>query len=129
MPSSGPWANPHVASTDNYSVFHTEALKFFKNELSSYEQSEILGYTELWFLGLEAEKLHVTPEKFSKTSFDDEHGSYIKVMGKYVVVTPGAWGSGTGSSLERKKKVWFFFFFFEITFGDDTSQSRHPEGF
>lgn len=81
-PSSGSWVNPHVASTDNYSVFHTEALKFFKNQLSSYEQSEILGYTELWFLGLEAEKLHVTPEKFSKTSFDDEHGSYMKVMGE-----------------------------------------------
>ncbi|CAK7299193.1 Dual specificity tyrosine-phosphorylation-regulated kinase 4 [Vulpes lagopus] len=39
---------------------------------------EILGYTELWFLGLEAEKLHMTPEKFSKMSFDDEHGSYMK---------------------------------------------------
>ncbi|XP_047598662.1 dual specificity tyrosine-phosphorylation-regulated kinase 4 isoform X2 [Lutra lutra] len=61
-----------------------EALKFFKNELSSYEQSEILGYTELWFLGLEAEKLRVTPEKFSKTSFDDEHGSYIKVLHDHI---------------------------------------------
>lgn len=68
--------------TDNYNVFHTEALKFFKNQLSSYEQSEILGYTELWFLGLEAEKLHMTPDKFSKTSFDDEHGSYMKVTGE-----------------------------------------------
>ncbi|XP_060046232.1 dual specificity tyrosine-phosphorylation-regulated kinase 4 isoform X2 [Erinaceus europaeus] len=62
----------------------TEALKFFKNQLSPYEQSEILGYTELWFLGLEAEKLHVTPEKFSKTSFDDEHGSYMKVLHDHI---------------------------------------------
>ncbi|XP_077025858.1 dual specificity tyrosine-phosphorylation-regulated kinase 4 isoform X2 [Tamandua tetradactyla] len=61
-----------------------EALKFFKNQLSSYEQSEILGYTELWFLGLEAEKLKVAPEKFSKTSFDDEHGSYIKVLNDHI---------------------------------------------
>ncbi|XP_034501472.1 dual specificity tyrosine-phosphorylation-regulated kinase 4 isoform X4 [Ailuropoda melanoleuca] len=61
-----------------------EALRFFKNQLSSYEQSEILGYTELWFLGLEAEKLHVTPEKFSKTSFDDEHGSYLKVLHDHI---------------------------------------------
>ncbi|XP_029810188.1 dual specificity tyrosine-phosphorylation-regulated kinase 4 isoform X1 [Suricata suricatta] len=61
-----------------------EALKFFKNQLSSYEQSEILGYTELWFLGLEAKKLHVTPEKFSKTSFDDEHGSYMKVLHDHI---------------------------------------------
>uniref|UniRef100_A0A8C3YMK3 Dual specificity tyrosine-phosphorylation-regulated kinase 4 n=1 Tax=Catagonus wagneri TaxID=51154 RepID=A0A8C3YMK3_9CETA len=61
-----------------------EALKFFKNQLSSYEQSEILGYTELWFLGLEAEKLHMAPDKFSKTSFDDEHGSYMKVLHDHI---------------------------------------------
>ncbi|XP_024896868.1 dual specificity tyrosine-phosphorylation-regulated kinase 4 [Pteropus alecto] len=62
----------------------SEALKFFRNKLSSYEQSEILGYTELWFLGLEAEKLHVAPEKFTRTSFDDEHGSYMKVLHDHV---------------------------------------------
>uniref|UniRef100_A0A9L0KAX3 Dual specificity tyrosine-phosphorylation-regulated kinase 4 n=1 Tax=Equus asinus TaxID=9793 RepID=A0A9L0KAX3_EQUAS len=61
-----------------------EALKFFKNQLSSYEQSEILGYTELWFLGLEAEKLHMAPERFSKTSFDDDHGSYRKVLHDHI---------------------------------------------
>lgn len=62
-------------------MFFTEALKLFKNQLSPYEQSEILGYTELWFLGLEAKKLDLAPEKFSKTSFDDEQGSYLKVIG------------------------------------------------
>uniref|UniRef100_UPI004038726B dual specificity tyrosine-phosphorylation-regulated kinase 4-like n=1 Tax=Callospermophilus lateralis TaxID=76772 RepID=UPI004038726B len=61
-----------------------EALKNFKSKLSPYEQSEILGYTELWFLGLDAEKLNVAPEKFSKTSFDDEHGSYLKVLHDHI---------------------------------------------
>ncbi|CAO2606698.1 Dual specificity tyrosine-phosphorylation-regulated kinase 4, partial [Lemmus lemmus] len=61
-----------------------EALKFFKNQLTPYEQSEILGYSELWFLGLEAKKLKVAPEKFSKTGFDDEHGSYIKVLHDHI---------------------------------------------
>ncbi|XP_005378789.1 PREDICTED: dual specificity tyrosine-phosphorylation-regulated kinase 4 isoform X3 [Chinchilla lanigera] len=61
-----------------------EALKCYKNQLSLYEQSEILGYTELWFLGLEAKKLNVDPEKFSKTSFDDEHGSYMKVLHDHI---------------------------------------------
>ncbi|KAM9672368.1 dual specificity tyrosine-phosphorylation-regulated kinase 4 [Trichechus inunguis] len=61
-----------------------EALKFFKNQLSPYEQNEILGYTELWFLGLEAEKLNMASEKFSKTSFDDEHGSYMKVLHDHI---------------------------------------------
>ncbi|XP_058298741.1 dual specificity tyrosine-phosphorylation-regulated kinase 4 isoform X9 [Hylobates moloch] len=61
-----------------------EALKLFKNQLSPYEQSEILGYAELWFLGLEAKKLDMAPEKFSKTSFDDEHGSYLKVLHDHI---------------------------------------------
>lgn len=61
-----------------------EALKLFKNQLSPYEQSEILGYAELWFLGLEAKKLNMAPEKFSKTSFDDEHGSYLKVLHDHI---------------------------------------------
>ncbi|XP_006862829.1 PREDICTED: dual specificity tyrosine-phosphorylation-regulated kinase 4 [Chrysochloris asiatica] len=61
-----------------------EALRSFKNKLSPYEHSEILGYTELWFLGLEAEKLKMTPEKFSKTCFDDEHGSYKKVLHDHI---------------------------------------------
>ncbi|KAM6162702.1 LOW QUALITY PROTEIN: dual specificity tyrosine-phosphorylation-regulated kinase 4-like [Erethizon dorsatum] len=60
-----------------------EALKC-KNQLSLYEQNEILGYTELWFLGLEAEKLNVDPEKFSKTSFDDEPGSDTKVLRDHI---------------------------------------------
>ncbi|XP_036920522.1 dual specificity tyrosine-phosphorylation-regulated kinase 4 [Sturnira hondurensis] len=61
-----------------------EALRCFRNQLSSYEQSEILGYAELWFLGLEAKKFHVASEKFSKTSFDDEHGSYMKVLHDHI---------------------------------------------
>nr|XP_054300674.1 dual specificity tyrosine-phosphorylation-regulated kinase 4 isoform X8 [Pongo pygmaeus] len=61
-----------------------EALKLFKNQLSLYEQSEILGYAELWFLGLEAKKLDMAPEKLSKTSFDDEHGSYLKVLHDHI---------------------------------------------
>ncbi|XP_036615842.1 dual specificity tyrosine-phosphorylation-regulated kinase 4 [Trichosurus vulpecula] len=62
----------------------SEALKYFKNQLSVYERDEVLGYTELWFLGLEAQKLDVLPEKHSKTSFDDEHGSYIKVLHDHI---------------------------------------------
>ncbi|KAK2504944.1 hypothetical protein MC885_011087 [Smutsia gigantea] len=62
----------------------SEALKFFKNQLSSYEQSEVLGYPELWFLGLDTEKLRVAPEKLNKTSFDDEHGSYMKVLHDHI---------------------------------------------
>ncbi|XP_023559505.1 dual specificity tyrosine-phosphorylation-regulated kinase 4 [Octodon degus] len=62
----------------------SEALTYYKNQLSLYEQREILGYTELWFLGLEAKKLNVDAEKFSKTSFDDDHGCYLKVLHDHI---------------------------------------------
>nr|XP_031300150.1 dual specificity tyrosine-phosphorylation-regulated kinase 4 [Camelus dromedarius] len=75
---------PSKAHKHRVPLTAAEALKFFKNQLSSYEQSEILGYTELWFLGLDAEKLHMAPAKFSKTSFDDEHGYYMKVLHDHI---------------------------------------------
>ncbi|XP_076796715.1 dual specificity tyrosine-phosphorylation-regulated kinase 4 isoform X1 [Arvicanthis niloticus] len=76
--------HPELQKRHKVPLTAAEALKFFKNQLSPYEQSEILGYSELWFLGLEAKKLNVIPEKFSKTSFDDEHGSYVKVLHDHI---------------------------------------------
>uniref|UniRef100_A0A8C5K6R2 dual-specificity kinase n=1 Tax=Jaculus jaculus TaxID=51337 RepID=A0A8C5K6R2_JACJA len=76
--------HPELLRQHKVPLTAAEALKFFKNQLSPFEQSEILGYTELWFLGLEAKKLKVAPEKFSKTSFDDEHGSYMKVLHDHI---------------------------------------------
>ncbi|KAL1789337.1 RAD51-associated protein 1 isoform X1 [Sigmodon hispidus] len=76
--------HPELPKKHKVPLTAAEALKFFKNQLSPYEQSEILGYSELWYLGLEAKKLKVVPEKFSKTSFDDEHGSYMKVLHDHI---------------------------------------------
>ncbi|XP_032763269.1 dual specificity tyrosine-phosphorylation-regulated kinase 4 [Rattus rattus] len=76
--------HPELPKKHKVPLTAAEALKFFKNQLSPYEQSEILGYSELWFLGLDAKKLNVVPEKFSKTSFDDEHGSYVKVLHDHI---------------------------------------------
>nr|XP_003463348.2 dual specificity tyrosine-phosphorylation-regulated kinase 4 [Cavia porcellus] len=85
-PTRGPLGKKHGgAKREEEDRRLTEkALRCYKNRLSLYEQSEILGYTELWFLGLEAEKLNVDPQKFSKTSFDDEHGSYMKVLHDHI---------------------------------------------
>ncbi|XP_056655119.1 dual specificity tyrosine-phosphorylation-regulated kinase 4 isoform X2 [Monodelphis domestica] len=73
-----------IMTSYKFPLTAAEALKHFKNQLSVYERNEVLGYTELWFLGLEAQKLDVLPEKHSKTSFDDEHGSYIKVLHDHI---------------------------------------------
>ncbi|NXU66574.1 DYRK4 kinase, partial [Horornis vulcanius] len=61
-----------------------EALKNFRNQLTVYEQKEIFNYTELWFLGLEAKKIEGLPETQNNNCYDDEHGSYLKVLHDHI---------------------------------------------
>uniref|UniRef100_V9KD05 dual-specificity kinase n=1 Tax=Callorhinchus milii TaxID=7868 RepID=V9KD05_CALMI len=58
----------------------TEALKNFKSGLVNYECEEIQNYRELWFLGLDAEKIDAVPGGQQNSGYDDVHGSYIKVL-------------------------------------------------
>uniref|UniRef100_A0A803V659 dual-specificity kinase n=1 Tax=Ficedula albicollis TaxID=59894 RepID=A0A803V659_FICAL len=62
----------------------SEALKNFRNQLTVYEQKEIFNYTELWFLGLEAKKIEGLPETQNNNCYDDEHGSYLKVLHDHI---------------------------------------------
>ena len=64
----------------------TEALKLFRNRLTAFEQSEILDYSEIWFLGLEAKKTEGVQGSSQNSGYDDESGSYIKVC-KSVLLT------------------------------------------
>ncbi|XP_059510614.1 dual specificity tyrosine-phosphorylation-regulated kinase 4 [Stegostoma tigrinum] len=61
-----------------------EALMHFKNGLTNYECKEILNYEEIWFLGLNAKKFECSPEKQRNFCFDDEHGSYSKVLNDHI---------------------------------------------
>lgn len=56
-----------------------EALKQFRSKLTAFEQTEILDYPEIWFLGLEAKKIEGVPGGAQNNGYDDENGSYIKV--------------------------------------------------
>jgi hypothetical protein len=47
--------------------------------LTAFEQTEILDYPEIWFLGLEAKKIEGVPGGAQNNGYDDESGSYIKV--------------------------------------------------
>ncbi|XP_063164461.1 dual specificity tyrosine-phosphorylation-regulated kinase 4 isoform X2 [Candoia aspera] len=62
----------------------TEALKHFKNQLTLYEQREIKDYKELWFLGLGAKKIEGYTEAENSSSYDDDHGSYRKVLSDHI---------------------------------------------
>ncbi|XP_060635546.2 dual specificity tyrosine-phosphorylation-regulated kinase 4 [Anolis sagrei] len=61
----------------------TEALKYFKNQLTLYEQREIKEYKELWYLGLGAKKIEGYKDG-ENNAFDDDHGSYKKVLSDHI---------------------------------------------
>ncbi|CAF1017536.1 unnamed protein product [Adineta steineri] len=64
-----------INKSSTYPMKPSDAIMYHGNELTAFEKTEIYEYNEIYFLGLEAEKLIVTDIK----DFDDENGSYIKV--------------------------------------------------
>jgi len=60
----------------------TGALERYSSFLSAYEVDEIQNYSEIWFLGLEADKVNAVTGGALNNGFDDQHGSYIKVQMK-----------------------------------------------
>ena len=57
----------------------SETLKLYRNRLTAYEQSEILDYPDIWYLGLESKKIEGVAQAAQNSGYDDENGSYIKV--------------------------------------------------
>jgi dual specificity tyrosine-phosphorylation-regulated kinase 2/3/4 len=58
----------------------SKALKLFLNQLTDYEKGEILDYQEIYFLGLNAEKVLGSPKNEFNYGYDDEKGDYKVVM-------------------------------------------------
>ncbi|XP_041935193.1 dual specificity tyrosine-phosphorylation-regulated kinase 4-like [Alosa sapidissima] len=57
-----------------------EALKIFRDKLSEFEQEEIINFPEIYFLGLDAQKIEAIKGAPQNNGFDDENGMYIKVL-------------------------------------------------
>lgn len=57
-----------------------EALKNFPEQLTEFEQEEIMDYSEIWFLGLGSQKIEGSQSTPQNSGYDDEHGSYIRVI-------------------------------------------------
>ena len=70
-------------------VWITEALKFYRDRLTAYEQSEILDHTDIWFLGAEAKKIEGVQGAAQNNGYDDENGSYTKVQNSYIMMRMG----------------------------------------
>ncbi|XP_034444293.1 dual specificity tyrosine-phosphorylation-regulated kinase 4 isoform X1 [Hippoglossus hippoglossus] len=61
-----------------------EALKNFQERLTGFEQEEIVDYSELWFLGLGSQKIEGSQGAPQNSGYDDEHGSYIRVLHDHI---------------------------------------------
>ncbi|CAN9498718.1 unnamed protein product [Ophioblennius macclurei] len=61
-----------------------DALKNFQERLTEYEQEEIMDYAETWFLGLGSQKIEGTQGAPQNSGYDDEHGSYIRVLHDHI---------------------------------------------
>ncbi|KAG7455975.1 hypothetical protein MATL_G00246830 [Megalops atlanticus] len=62
----------------------TEALQHFQERLTEFEQEEIMDYSEIWFLGLDTKKIEGSQGTPQNSGYDDEHGSYIKVLHDHI---------------------------------------------
>ncbi|CAF4466366.1 unnamed protein product [Rotaria sp. Silwood2] len=60
--------------------FIPEALTYYGDKLTEFEKTEIFDYNEIYFLGLEAEKISATSVK----DYDDENGSYMKMSKDHI---------------------------------------------
>ncbi|XP_022243053.1 dual specificity tyrosine-phosphorylation-regulated kinase 2-like [Limulus polyphemus] len=61
-----------------------EALKYYFSRLCQFERTEVTQYPEVWYLGLEASKIEVDDGAAHNNGYDDESGSYIKVLHDHI---------------------------------------------
>ncbi|KDR18363.1 dual specificity tyrosine-phosphorylation-regulated kinase 4 isoform X2 [Zootermopsis nevadensis] len=58
-----------------------EVRKYYGSRLTEYERIEVDEYQEIWYLGLDACKIHGDPQN---GGFDDDNGSYNKVLHDHI---------------------------------------------
>ncbi|XP_035217716.1 dual specificity tyrosine-phosphorylation-regulated kinase 2-like isoform X2 [Stegodyphus dumicola] len=61
-----------------------EALAYYGTRLNKYERAEISQYPQVWYLGLEASKIEGELRGAQNCGYDDDNGSYIKVLHDHI---------------------------------------------
>ena len=61
-----------------------KALKLFLNQLTDFEKGEILDYQEIYFLGLNAQKINGSPKEEFNYGYDDDKGDYKVIMKDHI---------------------------------------------
>ncbi|XP_076748559.1 uncharacterized protein LOC143422070 isoform X2 [Xylocopa sonorina] len=62
----------------------SEALKYYGSRLTEFERAEIEKYSEIWYLGLSATKIHGEEGSSQNGGYDDDNGSYNKVFHDHI---------------------------------------------
>lgn len=57
----------------------SEALRLYGDRLTAYERNEIEKYSKIWYMGLDASKIHGEHCNSQNGGYDDDSGSYNKV--------------------------------------------------
>ncbi|CDW76667.1 serine threonine protein kinase [Stylonychia lemnae] len=78
---SNPQSISQIDATEvRYPISPGQALKLFLNNLTDYEKGEILNQKEVYFLGLNAQKIHGSPRLPHNYGYDDDRGDYQVVL-------------------------------------------------
>ncbi|KPI98510.1 Dual specificity tyrosine-phosphorylation-regulated kinase 2 [Papilio xuthus] len=62
----------------------SKVLKAYGERLTEWERNEVRKYPEVWFVGLEANKVQARANLPNNCGFDDENGSYNKQMHDHI---------------------------------------------
>ncbi|GIY46286.1 dual specificity tyrosine-phosphorylation-regulated kinase 4 [Caerostris extrusa] len=71
----------------NYFLFSfliAEALTYYGSRLNKYERAEVAQYPQVWYLGLDASKIDGELRGAQNCGYDDDNGSYIKVLHDHI---------------------------------------------
>jgi len=62
-----------------------KALKSHMDDLTEYEQGEILDFPQIWFFGAGAQKIRGTSAAANNHSYDDERGDYLTILHDHIL--------------------------------------------
>ncbi|XP_061533139.1 dual specificity tyrosine-phosphorylation-regulated kinase 4 isoform X1 [Phycodurus eques] len=62
----------------------SDSIYNFQDRLTEFEKEEIMDYAEIWFHGLCSQKIEGSRDAPQNCGYDDEHGSYIRVLHDHI---------------------------------------------
>jgi len=73
-----------VENESPFPMTAAQALKRYLSKMTPYEQGEILDYSNIYFLGLESDKIKALPYAPNNHGYDDERGDYQIVLKDHI---------------------------------------------